>query len=291
LPLQNKLNKAIKDNIEIIETERYNAKDPFITIDEKDSIEQVIIKTITSERTGAPVKIGKETINPSEDLAQKNFTTGFYSLNSWQFRKSLDCFNDAASHAYDPLLQQRINLLKQLHSLLNSILLSNAEDILRSLSTNFDDLLKSLSKYDLLELEEKKHYEKAIDGLYKICCELKDNNTKIKSQQFLGRCSISLQNKESLAAYIWLYKIYLLNKIDFDKIAKDDEILQDTLKNFSKFIEIQTGLNANLEEIKNFPSAYDLNTIFIDYLNIIYKLDFLEETRKNFSIPIFRKSQ
>ena len=288
--LQKTIQDAVKDNIEIIESERYNSKDPIVTISKDDSPKQIMIKLITSERTGAPLKFGKETLNPAEDLAQSNYNSGIRTLNSWQFRTSDKYFNDAAKTARDLQLQQRINLYKQLHNLLKSVIQTSPDRIVRSKGAFFQEVVKLISKYDKLSTAEQNYYRKQIDSLSELTHQLKDEEREIRTHQLLAKCSIALYNQEYLAAYIWLYKIYLLNKESFDTIASGDEILRKALKTLRQYIEAETGLKEN-EDLPTMASAFDLQTIFIDHLSTIYDVEFMVETKEKFSFPVYRENQ
>jgi len=288
--LQKIIQNAVKDNIEVIESERYNSKDPHVTINKTDPTEEIIIKLITSERTGAPLKYGKETLNPAEDLANRNFNNGVRTLNSWQFRSSDNYLNEAAKTARDLTLQQRINLYKQLHNLLKSVLLTSPDHIIRSKGAFFEEVVKSIPKYDKLSSAEQNHYRKQIDLLYELTCQLNDGERENRTQYLIARCSISLYNQEYLAAYIWLYKIYLLNKEMFDTIAEGDEVLSKALKTLHQYLVAETGLK-DIEDLPTIASAFDLQTIFIDHLSAIYDIEFMVETKKKFSFPVFRENQ
>ncbi len=288
--LQKTIQNAVKENIEVIESERYNSKDPGVTIEKDDSIEQIIIKLITSERTGAPLKFGKETLNPAEDLAISNFYNGVRALNSWQFRSSDTYLNEAAKTARDHVLQQRINLYKQLHNLLKSVLMTSPDNIIKSKGSFFEEVVKSLLKYDKLSGAEQNYYRKHIDFLYEIAHQLTSGEKEVRTQHLLARCSISLYNQEYLAAYIWLYKIYLLNKEMFDTIAEGDEVLSKALETLHQYLVAETGLK-DTEDIPTIASAFDLQMIFIDHLSTIYDIEFMVETKKKFSFPVFRENQ
>ncbi len=288
--LQKKIQDSVKENIEIIESERYNSKDPIVTINKDDSPEQIMIKLITSERTGAPLKFGKETLNPAEDLAKRNYNNGIRTLNSWQFRTSDKYFSDAAKTARDLQLQQQINLYKQLHNLLKSVIQTSPERIVKSKGAFFDEVVKLISKYDKLSAAEQNYYRKQVDSLYELAHQLKGEEKEIRTQQLLAKCSIALYNQEYLAAYIWLYKIYLLNKETFDTIASGDEILRKALKMLHQYLEAETGLK-DIEDLPTMASAFDLQTIFIDHLSIIYDVEFMVETKEKFSFPVYRENQ
>ncbi|MHA1213552.1 MAG: hypothetical protein ACTSSH_13975 [Candidatus Heimdallarchaeota archaeon] len=280
--------EAVEGKIEVIETERYNSKDPIITLDPKDSTDDIIIKLLTSERTGAPLQYGKELLNPAEDLAKKNFRSGVRNVNSWQFKRSTEYLDEAARVANDHVLQQRINLFKQLNNLLQKVLQTTPERVQKRTRNIFDDILSSLGKYDKLSTDEQQYYKQAIDSLYTVVNQLNDNVTEILTQQLLARCSISLTNKEYLAAYIWLYKMYLLNKEVLDKIAADDKILEKALTNLKLYLESETGLKPAIEDLPVMASAFDLQTIFIDHLTAIYDIDFMTETKQNFRFKEFK---
>lgn len=288
--LQKTILDTVKENIEIIESERYNSKDPIVTINKDDSPEQIMIKLITSERTGAPLRFGKETLNPAEDLAKRNYNNGIRTLNSWQFRTSDKYFSDAAKTARDLQLQQRINLYKQLHNLLKSVIQTSPERIVKSKGAFFDEVIKLISKYDKLSAAEQNYYRKQVDSLYELAHQLKGEEKEIRTQQLLAKCSIALYNQEYLAAYIWLYKIYLLNKETFDTIASGDEILRKALKTLHQYLEAETGLK-DIEDLPTMASAFDLQTIFIDHLSIIYDVEFMVETKEKFSFPVYRENQ
>ncbi len=281
----------MKNNIEIIESERYNSKDPIITLEENDSHEEIIIKLLASERTGAPLKYKKEFLDPAADLALSNFRKGVSTINSWQFKKSENHLTQAADTVHDQILQQRINLYKQLRKLMVSVVQTSPERIVKSKGKFFEDIVNSIPKYDKLSLSEQNYYRKSIDNLYKIAEQLQDENAEIRTQQQLARCSISLLNREYLAAYIWLFKIYLLNKEIFDNIAETDEVLDKALKLLRLYLEHGTGLKEQMEKIPTMASAFALKTIFIDHLSAIYDVEFLEETKKNFSFSIFRENK
>ncbi|HUT80077.1 MAG TPA: hypothetical protein VMZ29_02655 [Candidatus Bathyarchaeia archaeon] len=281
---------SIKDNIELIESERYNSKDPIIKIEEKDTTEEIIIKLLTAERTGAPLKIGKEILNPAEDLAIKNLESAVRSLNTWQFKPSNQFLNDAAEKAYDKALQQRINLFKQLNNLLQKVIHVSPEKAVKNTQSLFDDILASISKYDQFDDSEKHYYRQSIDSVYGVICQLNDGDVETKTHQLLARCSISLSNKEYLAAYIWLFKIYLLNKEIFDNLASDDEILKTALSNLKVYLENETGLGEEkIDDLPIMASAYDLQTIFIDHLTNIFDVAFFDKTSEIFAFKIFRE--
>lgn len=288
--LQKTILDTVKENIEIIESERYNSKDPIVTINKDDSPEQIMIKLITSERTGAPLKFGKETLNPAEDLARRNYNNGIRTLNSWQFRNSDKYFSDAAKTARDLQLQQRINLYKQLHNLLKSVIQTSPDRIVKSKGAFFEEVVKLISKYDKLNAAEQNYYRKQVDSLYELAHQLKGEEREIRTQHLLTKCSIALYNQEYLAAYIWLYKIYLLNKESFDTIASGDEILRKALKTLHQYLEAETGLK-DVEDLPTMASAFDLQTIFIDHLSIIYDVEFMVETKEKFSFPVYRENQ
>ena len=288
--LQKTIQDTVKDNIEKIESERYDSKDPIVTINKDDSPEQIMIKLITSERIGAPLKFGKETLNPAEDLAEKNYKSGIRTLNSWQFRNSDKYFSEAAKTARDLQLQQRINLYKQLHNLLKSVIQTSPDRIVRSKGAFFQEVVKLMSKYDKLSAAEQNYYRKQVDSLYELAHQLKTEEKEIRTHQLLAKCSMALFNQEYLAAYIWLYKIYLLNKETFDTIASGDEILRKALKTLHQYLEAETGLK-DVEDLPTMASAFDLQTIFIDHLSTIYDVEFLVETKEKFSFPAYRENQ
>jgi hypothetical protein len=288
--LQKTIQNAVKNNIEKIESERYNSKDPIVTITKDDPINEIIIKLITSERTGAPLKFGKETLNPAEDLANRNFNNGIRKLNSWQFRASDSNFSDAAKTARDLKLQQRINLYKQLHGLLKSVIQTSPDRIVKSKGAIFEEVVKLISKYDKLDEAEQNYYRKQVDSMYELAHQLNDGEREIRTNHLLAKCSISLYNQEYLAAYIWLYKIYLLNKEMFDTISEGDDVLRKALKTLHQYLEAETGLK-EIEDLPTMASAFDLQTIFIDHLSAIYDVEFLVETKKKFSFPVYRENQ
>jgi hypothetical protein len=285
---QKEILDAVKDNIEVIESERYNSKDPVITIKTDDTKEEVIIKLITAERTGAPLKYGKEFLNPVEDIAVRSFNNGIRTLNSWMFKKSNEYFVESATKTNNQLLQQRVTLFKQLNKLLNQVAIAQPDKILKRTNSVFSDVISSIKKYDLFSKYEKEFYLKAVEKLNKIVVQLDEGDTEIKTQQLLCKVTISLANREYLAANIWLYRIYLLNKEIFDNLASDNEILKKALKNLQMYIENETGLKEHVE-LPTMASAYDLNTIFIDHLTSIYDKEFLEITKKNFSFSVYRE--
>ncbi|MBK5114527.1 MAG: hypothetical protein JJE41_12960 [Candidatus Heimdallarchaeota archaeon] len=288
--LQKTIQNAVKNNIEIIESERYNSKDPMVTIGKDDPTEQIIIKLLTSERTGAPLKYGMETLNPAEDLANKNFNNGIRSLNSWQFRSSDNYFNEAAKTARDLKLQQRINLYKQLHNLLKSVIQTSPDRIVKSKGAIFEEVAKLIAKYDKLDATEQNYYRKQVDSLYELAHQLNDGEREIRTNHLLAKCSISLYNQEYLAAYVWLYKIYLLNKEMFDTIAEGDDVLRKALKTLRQYLESETGLK-EIEDLPTMASAFDLQMIFIDHLSAIYDVEFLVETKMKFSFPVYRENK
>ncbi len=279
---------AVKENIEKIESERYNSKDPVVTIDKSDSHQNVIVKLLTAERTGAPLILEKETLYPAEDLAKRNFSKGVTTLNSWRFRKSSTHFTDAANLARDLVLQQRINLYKQLHSLLQSTVLTAPDKIIKSKGKLFAEVLNSLKKYDKLSEEEQYYYQRIIDSLYGIASLLVAGDKKTKTQQLFVRCTISLSNREYLAANIWLFKIYLLNRDAFDSLAASDKILQKALKSLQLYVEVEAGLKEFAEGLPIMASAYDLQTIFADYLKTVFDIEFIVETKWDFGFPEYR---
>ncbi|NHJ39111.1 MAG: hypothetical protein FK731_03690 [Asgard group archaeon] len=287
---QKEILDAVKENVEIIESERYNSKDPIVHILPDDSKEDVIIKLLTSERTGAPLKYENDFINPTEDIARRSFSNGIRTLNSWLFRKCSEYLDDAANNTNDKLLQQRITLYKQLNNLLQKVISAQPDKVIRRTNSLFDDVVSSVKKFDLFPKNEMEFYLKAIDSFYKITTQLQDNDIEVRTQHLLCKTSISLYNKEYLAAYIWLFRIYQLNKEIFDNIAKDDEVLGTALKNLQVHIEQETGLKEELVDLPAMASAYDLNTIFIDHLNKIYDAEFYDRTKENFSFPIYREN-
>ncbi|NHJ47451.1 MAG: hypothetical protein FK733_06675 [Asgard group archaeon] len=286
---QKEILNAVKEETEIIESERYNSKDPIITIKPDDTQDETIIKLITAERTGAPLKYGKEFLNPVEDIAGRSFNNGVRILNSWLFKKSNDYLAEAAIKTNDQLLQQRITLFKQLSNLLDQVIAAQPDKVLKRTSKVFVDINSSIKKYDLFSKSEIQFYIKAVDSLQKIVVQLDEGDKELKTQQLLCKVSISLANKEYLAANIWLYRIYLLNKEIFDNLASDDKILSKALKNLQMHIENETGLKEHLD-MPTMASAFDLNTIFIDHLTSIYDKEFLEITKKNFSFSVYRES-
>ena len=285
---QDKILTAVKDYVEIIESERYNSGDPFITIEKEDTQDDVIVKILTSERTGAPVKFEGELMNTAENTARRNFSNGIRTLNSWQFRSSDDYFREAANLARDLKMQQRINLFKQLSNLLYSVIHTNPERVIKSKGNYFDEVVSLLPKYDLLDREEQNHYRKKINSLYGFACELEKAEEKSLTQQLFARCSISLYHKEYLAAYIWLFKIYLINKGAFDEIANTDEVMQKALSTLTLYIEVETGLKETLEDLPTMASAYDLQSIFADHLTNIFDVEFEKETKMRLSFTEFR---
>ncbi|NHK31773.1 MAG: hypothetical protein FK730_10510 [Asgard group archaeon] len=287
---QKEILDAVKDKVEIIESERYNSKDPIVKILSDDSKEEVIIKLLTAERTGAPLKFEKDFINPTEDIAKRAFRNGVRILNSWLFKRSSDYLDEAAKNTNDLLLQQRVTLYKQLNNLLQNVIGSQPDKVMKRTSNLFDDTISSIKKYDQFSKSEMEFYLKAVDSLFNITTQLQDDNSEIRTQRLLCKASISLTNKEYLAAYIWLFKIYLLNKEIFDNIASNDEILESALKNLQIYIKHETGLSEYLDDLPTMASAYDLNTIFIDHLSTIYDDEFLAKTKQNFSFPIFREN-
>jgi len=289
--MQKEIEKTLNNNVELIESKRYNSEDPSVTIEKSDDIQTIITKILTSERTGAPLRIGAEILNPAEDLALRNFSRGVRSVNTWQFKNALTYFNEAANLARNTALQQRINLYKQLNKLLEAIIQTDSDRILKSKGSFFDDVMDSIMKYDKLTHLEQQHYRLAVDALYGIACQLVEGNIKVKTQQLLARCVISLSNREYLAAYIWLYKIYLLNKDEFDKVAASDEILKTALTTLKLYLEIETELREIAEDLPTMASAYDLQTIFSDHLSLIYDIYFLDETNSNFSFQLYRENQ
>lgn len=287
---QKEILDAVKDNIEIIESERYNSKDPIVNILSDDSKDDVIIKLLTAERTGAQLKYEKEFINPTEDIAKRSFNNGVRTLNSWLFKKSSENLDEAANNANDLLLQQRVTLYKQLNNLLQNVISAQPDKVIKRTSNLFDDIISSIKKFDQFSQSEMEFYLKAVDSFFKVTSQLQDNDIEVRTQRLLCKTSISLYNKEYLAAYIWLFKIYLLNKEIFNNIASDDEILKIALKNLLVFIEHETGLREHLDDLPTMASAFDLNTIFIDHLTTIYDAEFFDNTKQNFSFPIFREN-
>lgn len=279
---------AVKQQIEKIESERYNSKDPNIIITDSDTKEDVIIKVLTSERTGAQIKFKETPFNSTEDLARKNFYNGVRTLNSWLFKNSSKYFDEAANLERDPCWQQRINLYKQLHLLLKGLIRTSPDKIIRSKGRFFEEVLSLLSKYDQLSQQEINYYRKIINELYGIAVKLDEGDSKTRTQQLFIRCLVSLFNNEYLAAYIWLFKIYLLNKEKFDALAEKDEILKKAIETLRVYIEAETGLNEELEELPTIASAYDLQSIFNDHLTTIYDINFESDTKERFSLPAFR---
>ena len=288
---QKEIQNEIKNEIELIESERYNSKDPIVEIKEPKNPHHVIVKLLTSERTGAPLKLEKDILYPAEDLAKRNFSIGVSTLNSWQFRKSKDYLNDAANKAFNPILQQRVNLYKQFNKLLESIIKSTPEKSVKRTQSLFKDIIDSIKKYDKFSDNERLYYTRAVDSHYDFATQLDSDNIEIQTQQLLARCTISLTNKEYLAAYIWLYKIYLLNREMFDTIAGTDEILARAVTNLRTYLEIETGLKDNIDDLPKMASSFDLQTIFIDHLTEIFDTEFLETTKENLSFKQFRENQ
>ncbi|MFW9924382.1 MAG: hypothetical protein ACFFDW_13955 [Candidatus Thorarchaeota archaeon] len=288
--IQKKILAAVKDNIETIESQRYNSEDPIINVNKNDSHEEVTIKILTSERTGAPLKMNGELINTAEKLAEENFASGVRALNSWQFKKCSNHLDDAANITRDPRLQQRINLYKQLHKILQATIRTSPERILKSQGNYFEELISLIPQYDKFELSEQNHYRKIVDSMYGLIVSLSEGDKKLLSEQLYARCTISLFNHEYLAAYIWIYKIYLINKDEFDKLAAKDEILHKALESLRKYLEIETGLTNQIEDSPTIASAYDLQTIFTDHLTSIFDVDFDADTKENYSFPAYREN-
>lgn len=285
---QKKILAEVKKNEESIESERYNAKDPIIEIKKTDTQEEVIIKVLTSERTKASLKFENELMNTAEDTAIKHFLSGIRTLSSWQFKQSINEFDEAANLTKDLVYQQRINLFKQIHKLILGMINTSPDYLLKSKGVLFEEIVQSLPQYDKLPAAEQDYYRKSIDSLYLIAQLIDEGDLKLRSQQLGVKCSISLLNHEYLAAYIWLYKIYLLNKEVFDKLAGKNEILFKALKDLKIFIEFETGLNEALEEAPRIASAYDLHMIFIDILSEIFDVNFIDDTTDNFSIKQYQ---
>lgn len=285
---QTKILAKVKENEESIESERYNAKDPIVEIKKTDTQEDVIIKVLTSERTQARLKFENELMNTAEDKAQKYFSSGIRALGSWQFKKSINEFDEGANLTKDLAYQQRINLFKQIHKLIQGMIHTSPDFLLKSKGVLFEEIAQSLTMYDKLPAAEKDHYQKSIDSLNLIAQLMGEGDLKLRSQQLEVKCSISLLNHEYLASYIWLYKIYLLNKEEFDKLAGKNEILLKALKDLKTYLEYETGLNEELEEAPRIASAYDLHMIFIDHLSEIFDVHFIEDTADNFAIKQYQ---
>ena len=285
---QHEILNEVKDKVEIIESARYNSEDPIIEINKADSQEMIMVKVLSSERTGAMIKFEGELINTAEKKAERLFGNGVRTLNSWQFRNSLKHFTESANLARSPLLQQRINLYKQLHSLLKATIRTAPERIIKSKGAFFEEVLDLLKKYDQFTQEEKNHYLRKIDALYGVCRDLEKDDAKTLTQQLFIRCSIALFNQEYLAAYIWLYRIYLLVQNQFDAIAENDKILKIALDNLKLYIEVETGLK-QIEDLPTMASAFDLQTVFADHLSNIFDVEYQKEVSMRFSIPVFRK--
>lgn len=285
--LQQKIEAALAENVERIEAQRYNSEDPIIIIKNGESIEDILIKVLTSERTAAPLKINEESLNPSEDIARNSFIKAVRALNNWQFKKSQDLLDEAGKLARNPLLQQQINLYKQLRELIRTLLTSNPETILRWKGKYFDEVLESLAKYDKLSDRERNYYQSAINQLYEITKQLQTGNREILSQRLVARSASSLLSQEYLAAYLWQYKIYLLNQEQFDSLATKDEHLSEALNALKNYLQRETGLGETIEEESTIASPFDLHSVFIDYLTKIFALDFLKATKEKFTIPRF----
>ncbi|MBD3190763.1 MAG: hypothetical protein GF308_08970 [Candidatus Heimdallarchaeota archaeon] len=284
---QQKIETALVENVEKIEAQRYNSEDPTIIITGDESIEDILIKILTSERTAAPLKVNEDWVNPSEDIARKSFIQAVRALNNWQFKKSQDLLDEAAKLARGPLLQQQINLYKQLRELIRVILTSNPETILRWKGKYFGEVLESLTKYDKMSDRESNYYQKSINQLLEIAKQLQAGNREILSQRLVARSASSLLNQEYLAAYLWQYKIYLLNQEQFDSLAAKEEHLSEALTALKNYLQSETGLGGTVEEEPTIASPFDLHSVFIDYLTKIFALDFLKATKENFTIPRF----
>ncbi|MEA2071803.1 MAG: hypothetical protein U9O98_11010 [Asgard group archaeon] len=281
--LQERIDTEVKEYIKQIEHKRYTSEDPFIEISEKDSKIEVMIKLLTAARTAAAINYRSEIINPNEGNAKSNFYSGISALKRWQFRRSQRLFDDAANLARDPLLQQQINLFKQLQELLQGCIYSSPELLLKRKKRYFEEVLESLPKYDLLSENQQKHYEEAITSLLTTAERLSAGETFYLSQLYMIRCEMALYHHEYLAAYFWLFKIYLLNKKDFDVIAKKDTVLAKALQNLKLYLEEESGLVETTEEVPRIASAFDLKDIFIDHLTTIYNAPFKDEMQKYFT--------
>jgi hypothetical protein len=287
---QAEIEQAVKEYMERIENDRYNAKDPLLKITPKDTKKELIIKLITSERTGAPLELAGELLNPAEDIAKRYFYRGYRALNSWQFKNSQYYFNEAANLIREPSFQQRINLFKQLVILLDGVVNISPDRILRSKGRYFKEVLENITKHDLLSTEEKKHYASEASSLYDFACRLANEEDNLaRTLQLLVKCTVSLANKEYLAAYIWLFRISLLNKEAFDEISATDEVLQKVLQSLKATIEYESGLVELEEEAPKIASAYDLKMIFIDHLKMIYDLEIEQEMKKHFTFELYKE--
>lgn len=285
---EEKILHAVDVYIEKIESERYNSNDPIITITKNDSHDEVIVNLLTSIRTGAKLQLHEDLINPAENEAERLFRGGASATNSWQFKKGSDRLSESAMLSRNPHTQQRINLYKQLNKLLSSFISTTPDKIVRIRGQFIQEIIQSIPKYDKFSVAEKNHYLNKINDFYKLAQQIQEGDLKLRTQQLLVRCSISLLNKEYLAAYIWLYKIYQLNKENFDSIAENDEILEIALKTLQLYLEIETELMNKVEDSPQIASAYDLQMIFIDHLTSIYDIEFFEDTIKNFNFPVYR---
>ncbi|MHA1774754.1 MAG: hypothetical protein ACTSXO_11630 [Candidatus Heimdallarchaeota archaeon] len=281
---------AVKEEIERIESERYNSKNPVLVVTNKDSTKDIVIKILSAERMGAPLKIHSTSFNPAEDLAKKNLSIGKRALNSWQFRKSMDHLSLAAIQTTDKTIQQKVNLYKQLNKLLKAIIQANPERAVRNLQPIFKDIRLSIEKYDLFDKAEQQHYLQLLDLLFNFVEALTKKEVASLTHQLLARCSISLMNSEYLAAYIWLFKIYLLNKDSFTTIANKNERLKEVLVNLKEYLSIETGLSEELDDSPTIAKSGDLRDIFIDLLTEIYDVNFLEKTKEILSFPPFKST-
>jgi len=288
--LETEIFEAVKEEIERIESERFNSRDPILTIAGKEGTKGIIVKILASERTGAPLKVGAIAFNPAEDLARRNFYSAVRTLNSWQFKKSMDFLSLAATQTMDQAFQQRINLYKQLNKLLKKAISVNPEKAVRTLQPLFTDLCQSIEKYDKLEDAERTYYLKRLDSLLEFTKALDTNNLEAQSHQLSARCSLSLLNGEYLAAYIWLFKLYLLNKESFDVKANGNQKLKEALTNLEQYLAIETGLKEQLEESPTIAKSSDLQTVFLNLLTEIYDVNFQEKTKTSLSFPLYSPS-
>ena len=144
---------------------------------------------------GAAYGFEKDFINPTEDIAKRAFRNGARILNSWLFKRSSGYLDEAAKNANDLLLQQRVTLFKQLNNLLQNVISSQPDKVMKRTKKLFEDNISSIKKYDQFSKSEMEFYLKAIDSLFSITSQLQDGNTEIRTQRLLCKASISLSKR------------------------------------------------------------------------------------------------
>jgi hypothetical protein len=290
MSLYKQIIEQVEENVEVITKKRFNGSDPVIKLKKSDSLEKTIVDIITAERTGTILIINDEKVNPAEDQAKDLLWRGISKLNHWRFSESDNYFVEAAKIARSPIRQQKINLYKQLLTLLQAFLLSSSpERILRTQKSFIEKIQDSLTKYDTLDAKEKDYYRGLLDKLYEIGKGLGDMDPALWSQYFLARSAISLNNKEYLAAYLWQYKLILLNENQLKSLRAKDSTLDEALTNLEQYLNHETKLGTQLEAPPTIASSFDLQKILVDCLKEVYKEDLLLTAKESFSFQPYRK--